>query len=61
MASEFSYDLKIAKDRLAALIGKEGKTKKELEEATNTQIDVDSQEGDIIISGDDSVGFFAER
>ena len=61
MASEFSYDLKITKDRLAALIGVKGKTKKEIEELTKTSIEVDSKEGDIIVSGDDSLGLFSAR
>lgn len=61
MAPEFSYDLKIAKDRLAALIGVKGKTKREIEELTNTSIEVDSKEGDIIVSGDDSLGLFTAR
>jgi ribosomal RNA assembly protein len=61
MTSEYSYELKIPKERLAVLIGKEGKVKKSLEEATKCTISIDSKEGDIIIKGKDSLGLFTAR
>lgn len=57
----FSYDLKIPKDRVAVLIGKNGETKKEIEESTKTHLDIDSKEGDVIISGDEAIDLFAVR
>ena len=56
---EFNYDLKIPKERVAVLIGKEGSVKKELEALTNLTIDVDSKEGDVKIRGEDSLKLFA--
>ena len=58
---EYSYELKIPKDRIAVLIGKNGKIKKEMEEQTKTNIEVDSKEGDVKITGKDSIMLYATR
>jgi ribosomal RNA assembly protein len=58
---EFSYELKIPKDRIAVLIGKKGEIKQHIEEETNSKIHVDSKEGDIRITGNDSLGLFSAR
>ena len=58
---EFSYELKIPKERVAVLIGKNGEIKKEIEGETNTQINVDSKEGEVRITGEDSLGLFTAR
>jgi ribosomal RNA assembly protein len=58
---EYSYDLKITKDRIAVLIGTKGETKKELEKETSCRIDVDSKEGDVTITGKDAINMFALR
>lgn len=58
---DFHYELKIPKDRIAVLIGKKGEMKKEIEEATETRIEVDSQEGDVFIYGEDALGLFNAR
>jgi ribosomal RNA assembly protein len=58
---EFSYELKIPKERIAVLIGKKGQIKKEIEEATRSKMKVDSQEGDIFIKGKDPLGMFSAR
>ncbi len=50
---EYSFDLKVPKDRIAVIIGKDGETKKELEKDTKAMIMVDSKEGDIHIEGKD--------
>ncbi|MCX6707311.1 MAG: KH domain-containing protein [Candidatus Woesearchaeota archaeon] len=42
---EYSYDIKIPKDRVAVLIGKKGEVKKEIEECTKSKIKIDSKEG----------------
>ena len=55
---EFRYELKIPKERVAVLIGKKGETKREVEIATKSKITVDSQEGDVFISGEDGLGLF---
>ncbi len=62
MASEeFIYDLKIPKDRIAVLIGKNGEVKDDLEKATKTKIDIDSKEGEIKISGEDALLLYSAR
>ena len=57
----FSYELKIPHERVAVLIGKNGEVKKSLESDTKTQIKVDSEEGDIFISGNDALGLYTAR
>lgn len=56
---DYSFDLKIPKERIAILIGKGGDTKQELEDLTSTKIHVDSKEADVKITGEDSVKIYA--
>jgi ribosomal RNA assembly protein len=58
---EFSYDLKIPKDRLGVLIGKNGITKTQLERETECKIDVDSKEGEVFIFGTDGLKLFIAK
>ena len=58
---EYSYDLKITKDRIAVLIGTKGETKQDIERETKCKIQVDSKEGDVTLSGKDAVTLFALR
>ena len=53
--SEFQYNIKIPKERIAVLIGKKGEVKKTLEGETGTKILVDSKEGDVIVQGEDAL------
>jgi len=55
---EYSYELKIPKERVAVLIGKDGATKKELEEQSKISIIVDSKEGDVKLVGNNSVNLY---
>jgi len=57
----FVYELKIPKDRIAVLIGVNGETKSDLQAATKALISIDSKEGDITISGKDSLGLFSAK
>lgn len=58
---EYSYEIKIPKERVAVLIGKKGEVKKEIEQATNSRINVDSTEGDVAIRGNDSLGMLSAK
>lgn len=58
---EFAYDLKIPKERIAVLIGTKGEIKKQIEEETNSKLKVDSKEGEVRITGEDSLGLFTAR
>ena len=60
-SEEYSYELKIPKDRIAVLIGKNGDVKKAIEENTKTKLQIDSKEGDVIISGNDAINLFTTR
>jgi len=58
---EFSYELKIPKDRVAVLIGQKGKTKNHLESITKTKLDIDSKEGDVTIRGTGALGMYSAK
>ena len=58
---QFSYDLKVPKERVAVLIGKKGEIKNRIEKTTNCRLEVDSKEGDVIIIGRDSLGVYDAR
>jgi len=58
---EFSYKLKIPKKRIAVLIGTEGETKGMIEETTGTKLEIDSQEGDVAVTGEDAINLYATR
>ena len=61
MVEEYLYELKIPKERVAVLIGKNGQIKKEIESSTKTKIKVDSKEGDVFVSGTDALGLYNAR
>lgn len=61
MADEYSYELKLPKERIAVLIGVKGTVKRKIEEATNSKLKIDSKEGDVTISGEDSIGLFTAK
>ena len=54
----FQQEIKVPKQRIAVVIGKEGETKKQLQTRTKTELEIDSDEGIIKIKGDDSVHLF---
>ena len=58
---EYSYELKVPRNRVAVVIGKEGSVKKEIEEATKTKLNIDSKEGDVFVSGEDALGLYTAR
>lgn len=53
--TEFGYGIKIPKERVAVLIGKDGSVKKEIEDLTKSRLEIDSAEGEVFISGEDAV------
>lgn len=56
--TEYSYGIKIPKERIAVLIGRKGETKKQIEKATKTTLKVDSEEGDVSLLGEDALGLY---
>jgi|SRR3989344_81159 len=58
---EYSYELKVPRNRVAVIIGKEGNVKKDIEEATNIKLNIDSKEGDVFVSGEDALGLYTAR
>lgn len=59
--SEFSYQIKVPKERIAVLIGKKGEIKRYIEENTHTKLSVDSKEGEITVSGEDALSLYSTR
>ena len=59
--TEYSYELKIPRERVAVLIGKDGEVKNTIETETKTSLKVDSKEGDIFVSGEDALGLYSAR
>jgi ribosomal RNA assembly protein len=57
---EFSYEIKIPQERVAVLIGKDGEIKKEIENFTQSNLEI-SEEGDVVITGKDSILLFTAR
>lgn len=49
------YELKVPKERIAVLIGDKGKTKRGLEKKGGVKIKIDSEEGDVVVSSEDSL------
>ena len=58
---EYNYELKISKERIAVIIGKGGSVKKQIEESTDTKLEIDSNEGDVFISGKDALQLYVTR
>ncbi len=58
---EFSYELKIPRERVAVLIGKKGEIKRQLESATRTKLKIDSKEGDVEVSGEDALQLYTAK
>jgi ribosomal RNA assembly protein len=58
---EFSYTLKIPKERIAVLIGTKGEVKRKLERATKTNLTIDSEEGEITLTGNDALSLYTTR
>ena len=58
---EFSYTLKIPLDRIGVLIGPSGNIKKEIENATQTKLSIDSKEGEVIITSTNGLHLYEAR
>lgn len=52
---DYIYTIKIPMKRVAVLIGKEGATKKELEDVMECSLEIDSKEGDVTIYCKDAI------
>ena len=61
MAEQFSYTLKIPLDRVGVLIGPSGSVKKQIEQATHTQLAIDSNEGDVEIRSESGLYLYEAR
>ena len=56
--ADYMNVIKIPQDRIAVLIGKKGEVKDEIETSTTTVLDINSEDGDINISGEDPITLF---
>jgi len=55
------YEVKVPKERIAVIIGDKGEKKRELEEALGVRMQIDSDEGDVILTGKDPIALFTGR
>jgi len=51
----FAHNVKIPRERIGALIGKSGKVKQDIEKRCGVAIEIDSENGDALITGDKPV------
>ncbi len=51
-------ELKIPLERVAVLIGKDGEVKRRIEDKMDVSLTINSEEGDVIIEGEDSLAVF---
>ena len=58
---DFSYSLKVPKERVAIFIGEKGATKTQLEKELGVSIDVESREGEVSIVGSDSLKLYIAK
>ena len=61
MNEEYSYELRIPKERIAVLIGKKGEVKLSLESSGKCKIEIDSKEGIVTVSGKDALSIYSVR
>ena len=50
-----TQELRVTQDRIAVLIGKGGSTKQDLEKKTGTNLIIDSEEGTVVVEGEDPI------
>ncbi|KUG20020.1 putative rna-binding protein [hydrocarbon metagenome] len=50
-----TQEIKVAANRIGALIGKNGSTKREIEEKMGVGIQIDSEEGIVVVEGEDPI------
>lgn len=55
-----SYEIKIPEERIAVLVGTNGKTKDKIEKETGAKLDI-TKEGDITIEGSDALKLYTTR
>ena len=58
---EFLYELRIPKERVPVLIGKDGEVKRRIEEDTHSRMEIDSKEGDVFLRGSEAIPLFTAR
>jgi len=56
---DYSYSLKISKERVGVLIGLKGEIKKNLEASSNCKINVNSDDAEVKITGEDPLKLYA--
>jgi len=57
----YTQEIKIPKERIGVLVGVNGKVKKQIEDRANVNLDIDSEQGDVTISGEDNLMVYEVR
>ena len=58
---EFNYEEKIPKARIAVLVGKKGVIKRRIEKSLGIKLLIDSDDGDVLLKGDDGLNLMAAQ
>lgn len=58
---QYQHQLKIPKNRIAVMIGVKGEVKKKIEDNCKVKLSIDSKEGDVIITGEDSIMMYTTK
>lgn len=58
---DYTYEIKIPKERIGVLIGPSARIKKTVEDALHVRLNIDSKEGEIRIKGGDTINMYAAR
>ena len=58
---EYTFSVKIPRERIAVLIGKNGSEKREIESLANIRLNINSDEGEVDIYSKDPIGLFTAK
>lgn len=59
--TEYTYTIRVPKERVAVLIGKKGEVKHQIEGEGDVILEVDSKEGEVTVSGTDAIKLYTAR
>lgn len=57
----FAYEVRVPKERVAVIIGSHGEVKKALQQHAKVKMEIDSNEGIVTLSGEDSISLYTAR
>jgi len=61
MPETFAYEIRVPKERVAILIGNKGTVKRALQEQAKVEMEIDSDEGIVTLTSEDSLSLYTAR